>query len=173
MRIRVSVNSREQYVASLPGAGYLSAHLNLSNRPKSAEQKRSLRVEGYDTSVDSETVSQSWQKIELALGDVVELSLLEEGNGTQPALTRRTSESPSNLFECGDLASEALGVGREFESALFALLRKAEAVEPDDEAKKVRRAVAHLISALGDHLYSPIWRRHPELVPEEMKGELL
>jgi hypothetical protein len=130
-------------------------------------------VEGYDTSVDTENVSHSWPEVELTLGDVVEICLLEDGDGTQPALTRRTSESPKNLFVTSELASEALAAGQQFEAAILDLLRKAEAQETEEEAKKVRRAVGHLLAALGDHLYSPIWRRHQSLVPEAMKGELL
>lgn len=173
MRMRVVVNTQERYVASLPEAGYLSAHLNLSNRPKSGEQKRSLRVEGYDTSIDTENVSHSWPEVELALGDVVELCVLEDGNGTQPSLTRRTSESPKNLFGNSELASAALEAGQQFEAAILSVLKTTEAQESDEDAKKVRRAVGHLLAALEDNLYSPIWRRHPSLVPEAMRGELL
>lgn len=173
MRIRVSVNSQEQYVASLPSAGFLSAHLNLSNRPKSGEETRRLRVQGYDTSVETENTSLSWREVSLELGDTVELSLLEDGEGTEPAEVRRSSDSPKNLFQNSELAAEAIDAGRAFEASLFSILRKAEEVESEAEAKNVRRAVGHMLAALGEHWYSPIWRRHTALLPNEMKGELL
>lgn len=167
------VNTQEQYVASLPEAGYLNAHLNLSNRPKSAEQKRLLRVVGYDTSIATENVWHAWPEVELGLGDVVELSVLEDANGTQPSLTQRTPENPKNLFGSSELASEALKAGQQFEEAIFSVLKSAEAQESDEDAKKVRRAVGDLLAALEENLYSPIWRRHPSLMPEAMRGELL
>jgi hypothetical protein len=173
MRIRVSVNSEEQYVASLPNAGFLSAHLNLSNRPKTGEQTRRLRVQGYDTSVETENTSLSWREVKLELGDTVQLSLLEDGDGTEPGEVRRSSESPKNLFENAELAAEAVDAGRAFEAGIFAILRKAEEVESEAEAAKVRRAVGHLLATLGEHWYSPIWRRHTALLPDKMRGELL
>jgi hypothetical protein len=52
-------------------------------------------------------------------------------------------------------------------------MEKTESVESADEHKKFKRAVGHAIIDLGEHLRSPVYRRHPELVQEEMRGELL
>lgn len=173
MRIGLTLNSQEQYVASMPSEGFLSAHLNLSNRPKSGEAKRKIRIVGHDTSSATENVSIFWPDIELALGDVVELTVLEDGIGSPPSSTRRSSQDRGNLFASNDLAAEALAIGHEFEKKILLLLQKAETVETGEEAKKIRLATGHLIAALGEHLYAPIWRRHSNLVPPEMRGELL
>ncbi|RUL70507.1 hypothetical protein [Dyella choica] len=167
------MNSQQQYIASMPSEGFLSAHLNLSDRPKSGETKRRIRIVGHDTSLATENVSIFWPDIELALGDVVELAVLEDGIGSPPSSIRRSSQDQGNLFASNELAAEALAIGHEFEKKILSLLQKAEMAETGEEAKKIRLATGHLIAALGEHLFAPIWRRHSDLVPPEMKGELL
>lgn len=171
MRIGLTLNCVAQFVASIPAPGYLSAHLNLSEHP--GETRRKLRIVGYDTSSATENVSLQWPTVELALGDVVQLTVLEEGEGSPPASIRRTSEDPGNLFSSKELAAEAIAIGMEFQGKIVDFLHKAQDAEAAEEAKKIRLAVGHLLAALGEHLYSPTWRRHPGLVPPEMQGKLL
>jgi hypothetical protein len=173
MRIGLTLNSKQQYIASVPGPGHLGAHLSLSQRPPSGEAKRRVRITGHDNASGTESVMLSWPEIELVPGDVVELTVLDEGAGSPPVLERRSSQNPANLFSSVDLAAEALALGVEFEKKLLSFLRKAESEETADEFGKIRLATGHLLSALGDHLYSPIWRRHSSLVPPEMHGHTL
>lgn len=175
MRIGLTVNSKQQYIASVPGPGRLGVHLNLSTRPDSGEMKRKIHVVGTDASSATDNVSLSWPDVELAVGDVVELAMLEDGAGAgaPPVVRRRSSLDPSNLFSNTELAAEALAIGLEFEKQLVAFLRKAMAEEPEEEGDKFRLATGHLLASLGDYLYSPIWRRHPSQVPPEIHRELL
>jgi len=46
-------------------------------------------------------------------------------------------------------------------------------MEPADEHKKFTTAVGHLFYDFGQHVLCPVYRRHKELVPDELKGELL
>ena len=52
-------------------------------------------------------------------------------------------------------------------------MEKSDRIEPPNEHQKFQRAVGNIIVDLGEHLLSPVYRRHPELVPEAMRGELL
>lgn len=173
MRIAVVLNGTAQHVAAIEGAGYLSAHLNLADRPKDGEVKRVLRVEGFDTNSATETVSLKWPELALSLGDVVQLQVLDEGPGEEPASRRSTTESPLNLFSDETLARELLSLCEDFERRLFQLMEKAERIEPPEEHKKLKRAIGNIIVDLGEHFLSPVYRRHPSLIPDAMRGELL
>jgi hypothetical protein len=61
----------------------------------------------------------------------------------------------------------------DFEGRLFELMEKSATSEPAEEHQKFKRAVGNAIVDLGEHLLSPVYRRHPELVPEAIRGELL
>jgi hypothetical protein len=173
VRLEAKLNGTAKFVAQILGAGFLSAHLNISDRPKENSKSSVLRVEGFDTNSPTETVSIKWPEIPLALGDIVQLQLLEDGPSDPPAISRRTSESPSNLFADAALGKELLSIVGECEQRLFGLMEKSAAIETADEHRKFKRAVGHILADLGEHLLSPVYRRHPELVPEAMRGELL
>jgi hypothetical protein len=49
MRLSLSVNGAAPIIASLAGPGYLSAHLNMSDRPKESENSKSVRIVGTET----------------------------------------------------------------------------------------------------------------------------
>lgn len=173
MRIEASVNGTKEFVASLTGAGYLSAHLNLADRPNEQRQERKLRVEGFDTNSPTETIFVKWPMVELSLGDVVELRVLEDGIGDPPVEQSRGSEDLSNLFASQALAEELLSACREFESGILELLLKSEQSEPENEHRKFKLAVGHVVSNLGDRFLYPVYRRHSALVPDDLKGELI
>jgi len=173
MRIEAKLNGVKQFVAAISGAGYLNAHLNLSDRPKENKRTLSLRVEGHDTNSPSETVSLKWPAVDLASGDVVELRLLDDGPGDPPLEKRSSAESPSNLFTSSALAEDLLQACQEFESRLLLVLEKSQQQEPKEEHAKFERAVGHVVTELGDRFLYPVYRRHAHLIPESLEGELL
>ncbi|MEK6322946.1 MAG: hypothetical protein AABN33_14835 [Acidobacteriota bacterium] len=173
MRIETTLNGVKQFIASLSGAGYLSAHLNLSDRPKEPKRTLTLRVEGFDTNSPSETVSLKWPALDLTSGDVVQLRLMDDGPGDPPLEKQSSAESPSNLFTSRALAEDLLQLCQEFESHLLLLLEKSQQQEPEDEHAKFKRAVGDVVAELGDRFLYPVYRRHAQLIPESLKGELL
>ena len=70
IRLSLSVNGTSRFIASSPGPGYLSAHLNMHDRPKEGDRSRKIRVEGIETA-ETETVSLKWPTVDLDVGDVV------------------------------------------------------------------------------------------------------
>src|SRR6266851_8587788 len=125
MRLSMTLNGATPIVASVPGPGYLSAHLNMKDRPNENESGISIAISGFETE-ETETVSVKWPILDLSVGDVVELRVLPEGEGNAPIRVRRSSESPYNLFSRTELAKELLQVVSEFERRLTELLRKSE-----------------------------------------------
>ena len=173
MRLSLTINGKRQTIASLTEQGYLSAHLNMSNRPKESEQSKKIRVVGFDTSNEYETVKMEWPELNLETGDVVELEILPDGNGDQPTVLRSSAESPNNLLSSPELARQVLVAVQEFESRLLTLLSESEKSEPAPEHKKFHLAVGRVMSDLDERLLSPVYRRHSELLPDALKNELL
>ena len=172
MRLSVSLNGISKYVASQPGPGFLNAHLNLGNRPKENHQSPQMRVVGAITG-ETETTHLEWPALQLAVGDVVELRVMPDGEGDPPVKTEKSSEAPSNLLTNVEFAKEVFAAVSDIDSRLMKLLEKADKVEPSDESKKFRHAIGGVIYELGEHLLYPILRRHKELIPDDLKGELL
>ena len=172
MRLSLSVNGSATVVASLSRPGYLSAHLNMSDRPKEDQHEKSVRINGFETG-ETETVSMKWPTFQLGIGDVVELRILPDGEGDAPSEVRRSSESPHGLFSSIDLAKALIRAVSEFERQLTELRHKSEEVEPAEEHKKFTMAHGAVAWELGQHLLYPTYRKHRELIPEDMKGELL
>ena len=71
------------------------------------------------------------------------------------------------------LAQEVLAACERFETELFAILAKVRSDEPAAERQKFQRSVGHVAADLGERLLYPIYRNHPLLVPEQLRGELL
>ena len=116
----------------------------------------------------------AWPSQDLKVGDVVELTVLPDaGTSDQPSEVKKSTEAPNNLFSNSKLAKEVFDAVRDFDSRLMQLLSKSQQSEPADEHRKVERAIGTVVYELGDYLLYPIVRRHKDLVPEEMKGELL
>src|SRR5438477_7250502 len=108
MRLSLKVNGSPRVVAAVDGLGYLSAHLNLCERPKDNDYSRTVRVVGTQT-LETETVRFEWPEFEVQVGDVAELSLLNDGPGDPPSAVRRSSESPQ-MFSHPELAREVLSI---------------------------------------------------------------
>ena|SRR5690242_7767706 len=116
MRLSLSVNGKSQYTASVRGAGYLNAHLNMQNRPKDSDYSRNIRIVGTETA-ETETVRMAWPTWDLDVGDVVELTVLpDDGFSDEPAELKNSSEAPNNLFSNAELATEVFNTVRGFDS---------------------------------------------------------
>lgn len=172
MRLSLKVNGNPRVVASVNGPGYLSAHLNLHDRPKEGDYSRTVQIRGIQT-METETAYLDWQKLDLQVGDIVEIRLLEDGEGDTPSAVRRSSESPRNLFSRPDLAKELLALVSDFETHLMQLVDRSEKTESAQGHKTFTTAVGRVVTELGDAFLYPVYRRHKGLIPDELKGELL
>jgi hypothetical protein len=172
MRLSLKVNGDLRVMAAVNGPGYLSAHVNMHNRPQENDHSKRVRIVGIQT-LETETVQFNWPEFGLQEGDTVELHLFGDGEGDPPAETRRSAESPKNLFSNPELASEVLLTVSNFERQLIEIMGKSKGIEPEDEHKRFARAVGEILAQLGDSLLYPIYRRHKQFVPDDLKGELL
>ena len=77
-----------------------------------------------------------WPAMPLHAGDVVELKLMQPGEGDPPSETRRTSEDPRNLFASAENAAELVKIVSDFETRLMELVSRSEQTEPSEEFVK-------------------------------------
>jgi len=172
MRLSISVNGSAPMTASLAGPGYLNAHLTMADRPKENDHGRTVRAVGIETR-ETETIYMKWPQLDLQVGDVVKVQILPEGEGDAPKERKTSSEAPFNLLSSMELAKEVVHAVSEFEKNLMQLLQKARETEPAEDSKTFERACGSVAFELGENLLYPIYRRHKELIPEDLKGELL
>ena len=172
MRLSMTVNGAAPIVASVNGSGYLSAALKMMDRPDEYETRTRITVGGFETQT-TETARLEWPTIDLKIGDVVELRILPNGQGDPPSEIRRSSEAPYNLFANTELAKELLQAVSQFEQRLDELRNKSQAMEPADEHRRFAAATGMVAWELGRNFLNPVYRRHKELIPEKMKGEIL
>jgi hypothetical protein len=172
MRLSISLNGAAPITASLPGQGYLNTHLVMANRAKENDYSRKVRAVAIETR-EKETIYMKWPELDLQVGDVLEVRILPDGEGDAPSHCKTSSEAPSNLFSKIELAKELVQVVSEFEKRLMQLRDKARETETAEDCKKFERACGSMAFELGENLLYPVYRRHKELIPENLKGELL
>ena len=144
----------------------------MADRPKENEHRRTVRAVGIETR-ETETIYMKWPQLDLQVGDIVEVQILPEGEEDAPKERKASSEAPFNLLASMGLAKEVVDAISEFEKNLMQLLGKAKETEPAEDSRKFERACGSVAFELGENLLYPIYRRHKELIPENLKGELL
>jgi hypothetical protein len=172
MRLSLAVNGTQRTVAAVSGSGFLNVHLNLHDRPQENDHSKVVRVVGTQT-LETETIGFEWPTVKLNTGDRIEIRLLGDGEGDAPSEIRRSSESPRNLFSRRDLAEQLLALVSEFDSQLVQLVDKSEQMQTEEEHRRFTSAVGRVSYEVGASFLYPIYRRHPQLIPEDLKGELL
>jgi hypothetical protein len=69
--------------------------------------------------------------------------------------------------ETAGIVLQAVGKASE---ELCEMLRNIQSHCDEDEYKEVRKSVGAVLGSMMDHISMPIYRNHPELVPDELKG---
>jgi hypothetical protein len=174
MRLQVSVNNGVPVRASLQNQGWLSVHLNLSSDDDDTDGCSSrLWVQALDKSDEPNSTNSTWDLGTLSIGDIAQIQILNEGEADPPTEVTRTSESPNNLFSNVDQARQLLSAISACDKELGAVLERSKTVEPEDEFKKIARAIVGISSDLDRYLIQPTLRRHPELLGEAQEKGLV
>jgi len=165
MRLSVSVNDQPAVTGSLTTTGWLAAHAIVTN-DESDEQSNRVWINAIDTSEEPNTTHIDWEAGPLAVGDIVEIKILPDGEVERPTNVRRTSESPRNLFSSIEKARLLLAAIKTCDDVLMSVLDGANGIEPPDELKKIQLALMSVSVEMDRQLISPTLRRHPELLAE-------
>ena len=172
MRLALKINGTPRVIAALKSPGYLSAHLNVHDRATKNDYSKKIRIVGIQT-LETESVRFDWPELDIQVGDTVELQLQDSSDGDPPVATHASSQSPDNLFSHPALAKELVEVVSGFEERLMQLIEKSKKTESAEENKRFAKAVGRVVTGLGECFLDPVYRRHKELIPDELKGELL
>jgi hypothetical protein len=170
MRLELTVNDGSPVRASLQSKGWLSAHLNLDIEPESEKTSGKVFLDSIDTSDEPNAVHSTWDVGNLAVGDRIQVRVLDDGEADPPTKIRRTSESPKNLFfQETETARALLSAIRSFDIALGEVLDRARVGEPEEEFKRIANAILKVSCEMDQRLIMPTLRRHPDLVEEAKK----
>ncbi len=171
MRLSLSINGRRVARASLEGSGWLGAHVSLSKDIEGGEPANRAWLVAADTSEEPNVVHSTWEMVEVALGDKIEIEVLPDGEADAPSTVTKTSASAENLFSDIDQARLLLETVQTCDKVLLELMERAESVEPNEELHKIRYAVTGVLTEIDQQLILPTLRRHPELLElaKEMK----
>jgi hypothetical protein len=172
MRLQVSVNDGIPVRASLQAQGWLSVHLNLSSDDADSGPSQ-LRIQAIDKSNEPNSTISNWDLGALSIVDTAHIQILHDGEADPPTEVSRTSESPKNLFSNVDQARQLLSAISRCDKELMAVLEGSKAVEPEDEFKKITRAIGGILTDLDLNLIQPTLRRHPELLSEAQAKRLV
>ena len=172
MRLQVSINDGVPVRASLQGHGWLSVHFNLSSDDADSSSSR-LWVQAIDNTDEPNSIISTWDIGSPLTGDTASIRILSDGEADPPTEINRTSDSPNYLFSNIDQARQLLSAITACDKELMAVLEGSQAVEPEDEFKKVARAIGTILSDLDRHLIQPTLRRHPELLREAQEKKLM
>ena len=173
MRVQVSVNNRTPVRASLNAKGWLGVHLNLSTNDGATPSDASFFVHAIDYSQGPNSISSRWDLQGLSTGDTAKVEVLDDGETDLPTKVERSAERSTSLFSNVDRARQLLSAIRVCDKELSAVLEGSQAVEPEDEFKKIAEAIGEIVIELDRKLIQPTLRRHPELLSEAQKTGLI
>lgn len=173
MKIRASINRENRVVAEVDGKGLLGAHLTLDDKQGSGAPVVTLRVKGFDTSDPRETRYLKWPDMSLEPGDQVELEVMPTADADAPTEVLSSLKDRSRI----DASMEQADAILEMTSACTRKLEDALATlkpEMEEEAyKQLAFGVGSVLLELYTSIAQPIYRKHPDKVPEGLKDQPL
>jgi len=171
MRLKLSLNGNKKYTAAIEGYGYIGTHLNIKHE-REKELKSSVFISGHDTNHLPTVEHHEWPHEAVRIGDKVEIEVLDDaGESDSPIKSFSSSEDKYTLFENQSLANALKELVLDYEKKLFALLQNVQDSESQNEIKKFKRAMGMVLMANAENLLWPIYRKHHELIPDEMRNE--
>jgi len=168
MRLRVEVNGEKRFTSGIEGKGFLSAHLNMNNR-KSDTISGSLLANGIETQDDNVSTHYEWERIELEVGDRVSITIEDSVPADEPNKKKDIKNHYETILSDPALAKKVFDYFRKSSGGMENLIVEARTIEKEEESKELAVAVGHVMTEIYERIYRPIWRKFPELIPEEVK----
>lgn len=175
MKLKISINGKKEIITCIDGYGHLGAHLNIYKHRKETKPS-SVFVSGHDTNEETVTKHYNWAERELKTGDKVEIEILTDSDveaSDEPDTTYLSSDEKYTLLENANLAKELKSMILDFEKNLFNMLDNVNDCESEDELKKYKRSLGKILMSNAENILYPLYRKHTDLIPDELRGKSL
>ena len=172
MKLSLTINQEAPIIAEVDSPGHLGAHIYIRRDNKGTEAYNA-NISGYDVSDEKCTKSLAWPRLDLKPGDSIQIQIDPEDTPTPPSSVKRSSD----LTEYQNLSIEdakvALEVVHAHIKSLHETLEIMRSSLSKDDFKTFAQYVGHTLYAYHENIERPIYRNHPSLLPDALKGSAL
>ena len=171
MKIRISINGTKHLIAQVTGKGHLGTHINLDDKKGTGIPQVDIITSGWDTNESTVTKYSDWPRKELFVGDQMLINILSDDSNQrdEPERWSLSSDEGRTMIESPEIADHILNIAYNYNRELNQLLIDLKDKLAETDLKQLKRAVGYLLVENSERLIYPIYRKHPDKVPEEMK----
>ena len=120
-----------------------------------------------------ESVCLEWPATRVALGGGVTLTLVSEKPRSAPASNRNAPDRRAICWTISVQRNRSLMRARRSNGNWSGFWRRLAERTTAEERRTLGRAVGSVMAELGVRLLHPVFRNHPSLVPDQLRGEIL
>ena len=172
MKLSLTINQEASIIAELDSPGHLGAHINMRKRDGETEVC-DANISGYDVSDKKCTQFHKWPRLDLKPGDSIKIQIDPEDTATPPSSIEKSSEVTEYQNRSIEDAKVALEVVHAHIKSLHETLELMRSSLSEEDFKTFARNVGHTLYAYHENIERPIYRNHPSLVPDALKGSAL
>ena len=169
MKIRITINNKYLATTEVVGKGHLGAHINLDDKEGTDNPEMDISLGGYDTNDKKETKYLKWHGSELQAGDNITIEIMPEAQSDAPSEVRSSLTDKKTISTSEEQAEKILKAAYSCNEILNELLLELKNELQDSEYKKIVFGVGGVINEVFSSIAEPIYRKHPDKLPEEFK----
>lgn len=169
MKIKISKNGKHLSTGEVIGKGHLGTHINLDDKSGSGAPKMDIFLSGYDTSDPKETKYLKWCNSSLEKGDKVEVEIMPDAQADEPFEIKSSLKDKKVITTSEKQADRILKASYACNEILNELLRELNSELAEVDYDKLRYGVGSVINEVFSSIAEPVYRKHPEKIPEALK----
>lgn len=170
MKIRITINGKHLATSEVLGKGHLGAHINLNDKTGTGRPKMDISIGGYDTNDPEETKYLKWPGAALDVGSNVKIEIMPDVPADTPSNIKSSLKDKKVITTTGEQADRILKASYACNEILNELLQGLRNELSDSDYKKVAYGVGSVINEVFSSIAEPVYRKHPDKVPEALKN---